>query len=100
MLPLMKNTHCRMDRQDCVEIVALPFHSALIEIAAWLHGDEFRFQKNTDTFQCSILGHACRSRDGVVTGMAGVRFAIFDQQQISVDHERRRREFQQEDFIG
>ena len=29
-----------------------------------------------------------------------MRFAIFDQQQISVDHECRRREFQQEDFVG
>ena len=96
----MKNTHCRMDGQDCVEIITLPFHSALIEVTAWFHSDESCFQKDVDIFQYSILGHACRGRDSVVTGMAGVRFAIFDQQQISVDHERRRREFQQEDFVG
>ena len=89
-----------MDGQDGVEIVAFPFHTMLIEVAAWLHSDESRFQKDPDIFQCSILGHACRGRDSVVTGMAGVRFAIFNQQQISIDHERRRSELQQKDFVG
>ena len=89
-----------MDWQDCVEIVAFPLHPALIEIAAWLCSDEARFQKNADTFQCSILGHACCGSDSVVTGMAGVRFAILDQQQIGVDHKCSRREFQQKDFVG
>ena len=89
-----------MDGQDRVEIVAFPLHSAPIKITAWLYSDEPRFQKEADTFQCSILGHACRGGDSVVTGMAGVRFAIFDQQQISVDHERRRWEFQQKDLVG
>ena len=36
----------------------------------------------------------------LVTGMAGMRPAILDQQQIAVHHERRRRKVQQEDFIG
>ena len=89
-----------MDGENRVEIVAFPLHSVLIEVAAWLYSDEARFQKNADTFQCSILGHACCGSDSVVTGMAGVRFAIFDQQQISIDHERRRWEFQQKDFVG
>ena len=96
----MKNIYCRMDGQDCVEIVALPLHSVLIEVTAWFDSDEPCFQKDDDTFQSSILGHACCGGNSVVTGMAGVRFAIFDQQQISVDHERRRRELQQKDFIG
>ncbi len=77
-LPLVENTHCRMDGQDRVKIVALPFHSVPIKIIAWLHSDEARFQKNADASQCSILGHVCCGRDSVVTGMAGMRFAILD----------------------
>ena len=89
-----------MNGKDCVEIVTLPFHSALIEVTAWFHSDESCFQKDVDIFQCSIFGHACRGRDSVVTGMAGVRSAGLDQQQISVDHERRRWKSQQKDFVG
>ena len=89
-----------MDGQDCVEIVALPLHSVPIKVTAGFHSNESLFQQGAGTFQYSILGHACFGSDSVVTGMAGVRFAIFDQQQISVDHERRRRELQQKDFIG
>ena len=89
-----------MNGQNCVEIVALPLHSVIVEVTTGFYGDESYFQKDTDAFQCSILGHACCVSDSVVTGMAGMHFAIFDQQQISVDHERRRREFQQKDFVG
>ena len=96
----MKNIYCRMDGQDRVEIVAFPLHPALIEVTAWLYSDEARFQKNADASQCSILGYACCGRDSVITGMADVRFAILDQQQICIDHERRWREVQQKDFIG
>ena len=96
----MESTHSRMDGENRVEIVAFPLYPVPIEVTAWLHSDEPRFQKDTDTFQRSILRHACRGSNSVVTGMASVRFAIFDQQQISVDHERRRRELQQKDFVG
>ena len=88
-----------MDGQDRVEIIALPLHPALIEVTAGFHSDESRFQKDADIFQYSIFGHACCGSDSVVTGMAGMHFAIFDQQQISVDHECRWRELQQKDFV-
>ena len=98
LLPV-KNNHSRIDGQDCVEVVALPFHSAPIKIAAWFYSDESCFQKNIDAFQRSVFGQTSISGDGVVAGVAGVHFAILNQQQISVDHERREREFQQEDFV-
>ena len=99
-LALVENIHCRTDREDRVEIVAFPLHPGLIVIATGFYGDESCFQKIADAFQGSVFGEASISSDGVVAGMAGVRFAIFDQQQISIDHERRRRELQQEDFVG
>ena len=70
-----------MDREDRVEIVALPLHTGLIVVAAGFHGDESCFQKIADAFQHSIFGQASVSSDGVVTGMTGVCFAILNQQQ-------------------
>ena len=50
-LSLVENTHCRMDGQDRVEIVALPLHSVLIEVTAWFDSDEPCFQKDDDTLK-------------------------------------------------
>lgn len=49
-LSLVESIHCRIDWEDRVEIVALPFHSMSIKIAAWLHSDEACLQKDVDTF--------------------------------------------------
>jgi len=98
-LPLVELIHCCLRWQNSVEIVALPFHPALIEVLAVRHVDEPSIQEDSDTFHCGIFGHACLGCDGVVAGMAGVRPAIFNQQQIGVDHERRGREVQQKDFV-
>lgn len=95
----MENIHCWTDRENRVEIVALPLHSGLIEVAAGLYGDETCLQKHADTFQRGVLGQASFSGNGVVAGMAGVRFTILNQQQISLDHEHRRRQVQQKDFV-
>ena len=43
-LPLVENTHSRMDGENRVEIVAFPLHSALIEVTAWFYSDESGFQ--------------------------------------------------------
>ena len=98
-LALLENIHCRIDGENRVEIVAFPLHSGLIIVAAGRYGDETCLQKSTDAFQSSIFGQTSFSGNGIVAGMAGVCFAVLDQQQISVDHERRRRQIQQEDFV-
>ena len=48
-LPLMELVHCRLCRQDRVEIIALPLHSMLVEVAAVLHRNELLAQENRDT---------------------------------------------------
>ena len=84
----MKRINCPLRWQNCIEIIAVPLHFILIEILTMLHRDESCIQENADTFHCGVLGHACLSGNAVVTGMTGVRPAILDQQQISVDHKR------------
>ena len=77
-LPLMERI-CSLPRwQDRVEIVALPLHPILVEVLAVFHRDEPCIQEDTDIFHHGALGHACLSGYGVVTGMAGVRPAIFN----------------------
>lgn len=98
-LTLVENIYCRIDGENRVEIVAFPFHSGLIVIAAGRYGDETCLQKIADTFQSSVFGQTSFSGNGIVAGMAGVCFAVLDQQQISVDQERRRRQVQQKDFV-
>ena len=61
-----------MDREDRVEIVALPLHAGLIVVAAGRYSDETCLQKITDTFQSSVFGQSSISGNGVVAGMAGV----------------------------
>ena len=85
----MECIYCRPHWQDRVEVVALPLHSALVEVAAGLHCDESHLQQCADTFHRSVLRQTCRRGDGVVAWVAGVRPAILDQQQIGVDHKRR-----------
>jgi len=47
-----------------------------------------------------FFGHPRGGGDGVVAGMAGVRPAILNQQQVGVYHEGSGRKVQQEDFSG
>lgn len=98
-LPLVELTHSCLCRQNSIEIVAPPLHPTLVKILAVLHCDESGIQKVDDAFHCGVLGHACFSGDGVITGMAGVRPAILDQQEIGVDHERRGRKVQQKNLV-
>ena len=93
-LPLVELAYRRLRRQDRVEVVTRPLHPALVEVAAGLHSDETHLQKRVDTFHCGVLCQPCHSSDGVIAGMAGVRLAILDQQQIGVHHECGWREFQ------
>lgn len=83
-----------------VEVVAVPLHPTPVKVLAVLHHDEVFFQEDADGFYHGVPGHPCGSGDGVVAGMAGVRFAILDQQEVGVHHERRGRKVQQEDFVG
>ena len=52
----MERIHCRPHWQDRVEVVALPLHSALVEIAAGLHNDESHLQECADVFYRGVLG--------------------------------------------
>ena len=96
----MECIHCRPHRQNRVEIVTLPLHPALVEIAAGLHCDEFYLQQCVDTFHRGVLRQTCRRGDGVVAGMAGVSSAVLNQQQVGVNQKRRGRKLQQEDLVG
>ena len=99
LLPLVERIHCPLRRQNRVEIVALPLHSAFVEIVAVLHRDEPRIQKDADIFHHGVLGHACLGGDSVVAGMAGVRPAILNQKEIGIDHKRRGRKAQQKNLV-
>ncbi len=70
-----------MDGPYCVKIVTLPLHSALIKVTGWFHSNETCFQKDANTFQCSVFGHTCLGGDSVIAGMAGVGSAVLDQLQ-------------------
>ena len=84
----MELVHCSLCRQDRVEVVALPLHSMLVEVAAVLHRNELLAQENRDTVNHGVSCQVCRSSNGIATGMAGVRPALLNQQQISIGHER------------
>ena len=99
-LLLVERIHCLFHWQNRIEVIARPLHSALIEVLAVLHRDEFRVQEDADTFHCGVLGYACLGGDGVVAGMAGVCPAILNQQQIGVDYEHRGRKVQQKNLVG
>lgn len=99
-LPLVELAHCCLHWQDRIEIVALPLHSALVEVVAVLYCDEPSIQEGADTFHRGVPGHSCLSGNGVVTGMAGVRPAILNQQKVGVDHERRGQKVQQKNLVG
>ena len=89
-LPLVERFHSSLRWKNGVEIVAVPLHPALVEVLAVLHRDEALFQEDVDGFYHSVFGYPRGGGDGVVAGVAGVRFAILDQQEVGVHHERRR----------
>lgn len=99
-LPLVEHIHCSLHWKNGVEVIAVPLHPALVKVLAVLHRDEVLFQEGADGFYHSVFGHPRGGGDGVVAGMAGVCFAILDQQEVGVHHERRGRKVQQEDFVG
>ena len=99
-LSTMERIHSHPHRQDRVEVVALPFHPALVEVAAGLYRDEPHLQQCADTFHRGVLRQTRRGGDGVVAWVAGVRPAVLNQQQIGADHKRRGREPQQKYLVG
>ena len=99
-LPLVERVHCSLRWKNGIEVVVVPLHPTAVKVLTMLHHDEVVFQEGADGFYHSVFGHPCGGGDGVVAGMAGVCFAILDQQEVGVHHERRRWKIQQEDFIG
>ena len=77
---MVERIHSLLDWKNRVEIVALPLHAALVNVPTVLHCNELFVQERANTFDHGVLGHTRLSSNGVVTGMAGVRLAIFDQQ--------------------
>lgn len=99
-LPLVEHIHCSLHWKNGVEVVAVPLQPMLVKVLAVLHHDEVLFQEDADGFYHSVPRHSCGGGDGVVAGMAGVCFAILNQQEVGVHHERRGRKVQQEDSVG
>ena len=99
-LPLVECGYRSLCWQDGVEVIAIPLQAVSVKVLAMLHGDEVFFQEDADAFHYGVPGHSSYVGDGVVAGMAGVRLAILNQQQVGVHHEGRGRKVQQENFIG
>lgn len=99
-LTLMERFYCFLCWKDGVEIVAVPLQTSVVKVAGALHRDEVFVQEDTDGIYHGVPGHPRGGSDGAVAGVASVRFAILDQQQISVYHKCRGRKVQQENFIG
>lgn len=89
-LPLVERFYRSLRWKNGVEVVAVPLHPMLVEVLAVLHRDEVLFQEDADGFYHSVPRHSCGGGDGVVAGMAGVCFAILNQQEVGVHHERRK----------
>ena len=98
-LSLMELIYCCLRWQDGVEVVAVPFHPALVKILAMVHRHKVLVEEGTDTVYHGVPAHPGDSGDGAVAGMTGVRPAIFNQQQVGVDHKRRGWKLQQEHLI-
>lgn len=99
-LSLMELIYCCLRWQDGVEVVAVPFHPALVKILAMVHRHKVLVEEGTDTVYHGVPAHPGDSGDGAVAGMAGMRPAILNQQQIGVYHECGGREIQQKNFVG
>ena len=89
-LLLVERFYRSLHWKNGVEVVAVPLQPMLVKVLAVLHHDEVLFQEGADGFYHSVPGHPRGGGDGVVAGMAGVCFAILDQQEVGVHHERRR----------
>ena len=99
-LLLVERFYRSLHWKNGVEVVAVPLQTALVKVSAMLHHDEVLSQEDANGLYHSVPRHSCGGGDGVVAGVAGVCFAILDQQKVGVHHERRRWKIQQEDFIG
>ena len=54
-LPLVECIHRPLRWKDGVEIVAVPFHPALVEVLAVLHSDEMLLKEDNDEFYHSVF---------------------------------------------
>lgn len=77
-LPLIERIHRSSNRQDRVQVIALPLRAVLVEVAARLRSNESCLQESADAFYCGVFGDPSCGGNGVVAGVADVRLPVFD----------------------
>ena len=83
----MKYVRRPLDGQDGVQVVAVPLHAVVVDVAGAFHGDILPFRQLVDVLHHRVDGKSHRRGDGIVTGMALMCAAVLAVQQVGVDRQ-------------
>ena len=99
-LLLVAMIHGHLDRQDGIEVIAVPFHALVVYVASVLHRDELFVRQLCDVLHHCGHGKMYRLGNRAVAGMTLMGAAVFAVKQISIDRNSTMTDVQEEQFVG